>query len=371
MNETKLKVRVPAASGSGYQIVFGENHWQKTVEDFVSRKSYSRCFVLTDEHVYRFWENEIRSFSKDVITIPGGESSKTIEQAVEVTTLLLERGCDRKSLLIALGGGVVGDLGGFVASIYMRGIDFIQVPTTVLAMVDSSIGGKTGVDTPSGKNLIGSFHFPALVVADTVFLRTLPEEQKKNGLVEMVKHALIADASYYTALVQSSQEKMDWTKLLWRSCAIKASVVAKDPREKNLRQILNFGHTLGHAIEHVSSYELLHGFAVAWGMIGEAYISMRMGLLDSAMLDEMVRGFLRLEILQKPSLLRKMDWKELEKPLLADKKNTSGQVKMVLLKRVGQVAKRGKMYSYSVERGLLRDALAYLQQKAEEIDETR
>ncbi|URA09873.1 3-dehydroquinate synthase [Thermospira aquatica] len=369
MNVTKLKVRIPASSLSCYQIVFGENHWQKTVKDFVSRKSYSHAFVLTDEQVYRLWKKEINFFSRDVIVIPAGESSKTIEQAVKVTEKLLELGGDRKSVLIAMGGGVVGDLGGFVASMYMRGIDFIQIPTTVLAMVDSSIGGKTGVDTSRGKNLIGAFHFPSLVVTDTAFLRTLPEEQKRNGLVEMVKHALIADVSYYDLLVHSDWENMDWSTLLWKSCFIKASVVAKDPREQNLRQILNFGHTLGHAIEHVLAYELLHGFAVAWGMLGEVYISMQMGLLKPSIVENIANDFRRLNILQKPNLIRTIDWKDLEKPLLADKKNTLGQVKMVLLQRPGEVAKNKGAYSFPVQGNLIQKAVEYLQNIAEEIDE--
>jgi len=370
MKGTNLTVHVPSCGSLSYPIVFGHRHWQKTLRAFLHDHAFSRVGFVVDEHVLSLWKQEIEVFSPDIISLPSGESSKTIERALMIVETLTRRGFDRKSLLIAMGGGVVGDLCGFVASVYMRGIPFVQIPTTVLAIVDSSIGGKTGVDTSFGKNLVGSFHFPSLVIADTVFLQSLPETQKTNGLVEMIKHALILDARYYTRLMSSSFDEAEWVSLLWRSCQIKAHVVQKDPTEKNLRQVLNLGHTIGHALEHAAGYAWLHGYAVAWGIIGEAFLSWKYGYLSKQQLDRLTRDFLHARLLVSPRIMRRLTWEEVRSPLLHDKKNVQGHVHVVLLRRIGEVVTKNKRYSHPVDEASLHEAFGFLQKIAEDIHES-
>lgn len=371
MRETKLTITVPISSEIKYPIIFGKDHWLDSLKAFLSKKSYTKIAFIIDETVLFLWKTDFLSFpTADILPIPSGEESKTITTAMEIAEWLLKKGFDRQSLLVAIGGGVIGDLCGFVASIYMRGIGFIQMPTTILSIVDSSIGGKTGVDTPHGKNLIGSFHFPVLVISDTKFLRTLSEEQKKNGLVEMLKHALICDKKYYARLIQAlKQPQISWEPLLWRSCQIKSQIVQKDPTEKNFRQILNFGHTFGHAIEHASSYELLHGFSVAWGILAEAYISMKKGYLDESSLHKLQKDFQTLGLLSVPFLMRKLSWEDIQNPLFRDKKNKLNRVNVVLINKIGNVVPYQGKYSHPIEEAILKESFQFLKKVAEELDE--
>jgi 3-dehydroquinate synthase len=256
-----------------------------------------RYAIITDESVARLHlHGAMASFGAERPTahvIQSGEQHKTREMWAQVTDELLGAGHGRDSAIVALGGGVVGDLAGFVASTFMRGIPYVQVPTTFLAMVDASIGGKTGVDTPAGKNLVGAFHQPSAVIADPDVLATLPHEQLRAGLAEAVKHGVIADESYFDRIVREAPGLLDaasrgrfdadaWTPIVARSVEIKASVVERDERESGLRKVLNFGHTLGHAIELLSDYRMLHGFAVACGMQLEARLAERLGVSDSS-----------------------------------------------------------------------------------------
>jgi 3-dehydroquinate synthase len=224
-----------------------------------------------------------------LFTIPPGEHEKTRERWAEVTDALLAWGAGRDTTVVALGGGVIGDLAGFVAATYMRGLPVIQVPTTLLAMVDASVGGKTAVDSPFGKNLVGAFHNPSAVVIDTSVLATLPGDVLRSGLAEMIKHGVIADASYFEAVLRAvpgisalgaAAPHFAETigTLIAGSVRIKAAVVSEDTREGGLRQILNFGHTIGHAVERVLDFRLLHGDAVAIGMVVEARVAERIGL---------------------------------------------------------------------------------------------
>ncbi|MCX7881921.1 MAG: 3-dehydroquinate synthase [Brevinematales bacterium] len=370
MREISLKVKVPSSRNAYYPIVFGNNHWKQTLASFVENHTFSKVIFLVDEQVFSFWKEEIEQFPHpEICILPSGETSKNLEKAMEIIGFLTRQGCDRKSLLVTLGGGVVGDLGGFVASLYMRGIAFVQIPTTVLSLVDSSIGGKTGVDTSYGKNLVGSFHFPSLVIADVMFLQSLPETQKKNGYVEMVKHALIADEGYYRQLMVPFTEK-EWPSLLWKSCQIKARIVEKDPREHHLRQILNFGHTLGHAIEHAAGYEILHGFAVAWGMIGEAFLSVKQGILRQDILHTLIQDFKKNSLLFSPQTILKLSWEDVRYPLLHDKKNIRNHIHVVLLEKIGQVKHTSCQYSYPLPEELFQEAFVFLKNIAEEWDES-
>jgi 3-dehydroquinate synthase len=231
------------------------------------------------------------------LTFPAGEASKTRETWTRLTDALLEWGLDRQGAIVAVGGGVVGDLAGFVAATFLRGIPYAQVPTTLLAMLDASVGGKVGVDTPLGKNLVGGFHPPAIVVADPLTLLTLSDRTYRGGLAEAVKHGLIADAEYFGWIEghvpQLLARDMDaLTRLVSRSVEIKAQVVTEDEREGGRRAILNAGHTIAHGLEQESRYQLPHGEAVALGLIGECRIAERMGLAPAG-LGARVLGVLR------------------------------------------------------------------------------
>lgn len=244
-----------------------------------------RFAVISDSTVAPLWgARALGSFvagEARLFTVPAGEAHKTRDQWARLTDELLAAGYGRDAAIVALGGGVVGDLAGFVAATYMRGIPVVQVPTTLLAMIDSSIGGKTGVDTPHGKNLVGAFHPPAAVLADPVLLRTLPEREWRAGLAEALKHGIIADAPYaerVAAIAASGPRDDAAVELVWRSVEIKADVVRRDEREGGVRKTLNLGHTLGHAIEHVDGYAMRHGEAVALGMVLESAIAERLGV---------------------------------------------------------------------------------------------
>jgi len=228
--------------------------------------------------------------STRLFAMPPGEQEKTRERWAQLTDALLAWGAGRDTTIVALGGGVVGDLAGFVAATFMRGLPVVQVPTTLLAMVDASVGGKTAVDTPAGKNLVGAFHNPAAVVIDPALLATLPADVLRSGLAEMLKHGVIADASYFDQLLQFLPDLAahgaaapGFASLIAGSVRIKAEVVAEDTREGGLRQILNFGHTIAHAIEKVQRYDMLHGEAVAMGMVTEARLAEQIGLAGAGL----------------------------------------------------------------------------------------
>lgn len=251
-----------------------------------------RICIVTDSTVAPLYLEELRTIAADccstleVFEFEAGEQHKTLDTVRSLYEKLIQSGFDRKDCLIALGGGVVGDLTGFAAATYMRGIRFIQIPTTLLAQVDSSSGGKTGVDFDQYKNMIGAFHQPSLVYINCAVLTSLPEEQFVNGMGEVVKHGLILDADYYEWLIEHMGDIDDrdiqvLTELVTRSCEIKKHIVEKDPDEtKGDRALLNFGHTLGHAIEKLKQFELLHGECVSLGMVAAAYISWKRGMID-------------------------------------------------------------------------------------------
>ncbi len=253
-----------------------------------------RIAIISDETVARHHGAALLAQcpagSTRLFTMPPGEQEKTRERWASLTDALLEWGAGRDTTVIALGGGVVGDLAGFVAATFMRGLPVVQVPTTLLAMVDASVGGKTAVDTPAGKNLVGAFHNPAAVVIDPAVLGTLPADVLRSGLAEMLKHGVIADASYFDRILQflpafdtQGAAAPGFAQLIAGSVHIKADVVAEDTREGGLRQILNFGHTIAHAIEKVQRYDMLHGDAVAMGMVAEARLAEQIGLAPTGL----------------------------------------------------------------------------------------
>ena len=306
-----------------------------------------RCALVSDETVAELWGAQVAKLLEEagldatVATFPAGEAFKTRETWVAITDALVAAGLGRDCCLVALGGGVVGDVAGFVAATYLRGVSFVQVPTTTLAMIDASVGGKTGVDHPSGKNLIGAFHTPSAVLADPAFLETLEPRRRAEGYAEAVKHGAILDGSYAEWLADRAEPLLagragDVERAVVRSVEIKAEVVSEDEFEAGRRQLLNFGHTVGHALESASGYALPHGQAVAVGMVAEAWIGEVLGVTapgTAAQLRRLVRAF-GLPVghpgLRDPErLVERMAW---------DKKVRGGVVHMVLLEEVGRAS---------------------------------
>lgn len=326
-----------------YEVVFGETG-AKALQQLIQKNDYSTIFLLVDSHTHQhcvpvFLPLLATDQPIEIIEIEAGEAHKHLQTCLGVWETLSESGADRKSLLINLGGGVVTDLGGFVAATFKRGIDFINIPTSLLAMVDASVGGKTGVDLGVLKNQIGVIVPPKMVWVNDQFLETLPAEQMRSGYAEMLKHGLIADPAYWEKLADYNQ--LTTNKLLptiHHSVGIKNKVVCQDPTEKGLRKILNFGHTLGHAIESYAlekdqQRSLLHGEAIAIGMVLEAYLSVELCGLPMAQAEAIKKVFL--------SIFPKEDFcataqKEILELLVFDKKNSHGQINFMLLEAIGK-----------------------------------
>lgn len=306
--------------------------------------SYSKIFILVDENTHQhclpyFLEKVEFTNPIEIIEIESGEIHKSIDTCLGVWNALSELAADRKSLLINLGGGVITDLGGFVASTFKRGIPYINIPTSLLAMVDASIGGKTGIDLGHLKNQIGVINTGEMVLIDTLFLNTLPENQMRSGLAEMLKHGLIKNEMYWNKLKDLSKlELADLDDLIYESVLIKKEIVEKDPHEQNIRKSLNYGHTLGHAIEsyYLNNPEkegLLHGEAVAVGMILETYLSQKLLGFDKEQCDAIKNSikntFGTIDI-------NESDYQPIIELLKFDKKNEHGNINFVLLKNIGK-----------------------------------
>lgn len=341
-------------SVSGYNIEFGDAG--EALNGFLKNKNYSTITILVDENTEQHCLPRILKFLPDhkVVRIPSGEENKNIETSQHIWSGLLNHNADRHSLMINLGGGVIGDMGGFVASTYMRGIDFIQVPTTLLSQVDASVGGKLGIDFKGLKNFVGLFNNPESVIVDAQFIHTLPEAEVRSGFAEMIKHALIRDKDMW----KRYQKHTDWKKNLTnaelkKSVDAKRKVVIEDPFEKNIRKILNFGHTLGHAIETYSfqtTQPLLHGYAIALGMIGEAYLSHTMLGLSKAELEEIRKYILSIYEIDTSFY---NDIEAIMNNMKHDKKNRSGKVLFSLLQSIGDCTFDVEVSTEKIEESLL------------------
>mgnify|MGYP005989845527 CR=1 FL=1 len=318
-----------------YPVHFQEKAY-KELSNLIVENNYSIIFILVDENTMeccypKFITNLSTDKTIEVIEIEAGEIHKNIETCVGVWNAITELGGDRKSLLITLGGGVITDLGGFVASTFKRGIDFVNIPTTLLSIVDASVGGKTGIDLGVLKNQIGLFSNPQMVLVDTNFLSTVSEREIKSGLAEVLKYGITYDIKLFNEIKGNKDLKIK--DLIFRSIEIKNEVVLQDPKEKNLRKILNFGHTLGHAIEsfYLESSDkenLTHGEAIAIGMVCESYISSKLlGFSSKKVID--IKQVV-LSIYNKTELLKE-DFPSIMDLLKHDKKNVNGQVNFVLL----------------------------------------
>jgi len=329
-----------------YEILIGLDLRKQVGEFLKAVFRPSRVVIITHPSINSAYGEEViancldQGWTTDIIEVPEGEVSKSLGQVEKLYDRLLELNCDRKSVLIALGGGVIGDLVGFVAATYQRGINFIQVPTTLLSQVDSSVGGKTGVNHPKGKNMIGAFYQPRLVVTDLQTLKTLPIKEYRAGLAEIVKYGVISDASFFEFLEKNYKDILNLNHdclsyIIENSCAIKAKVVEKDERETHHRMILNFGHTLGHAIESLTGYSrFVHGEAVAIGMVRAAELSHSMGKCSK----EVPR---RLEALLKnlglPVEMPELDPTAVIESLYHDKKTMDNKIKFILVKEIGSI----------------------------------
>lgn len=323
------------------RITIGGSVFQK-LADFLKRNKFSSLFILVDENSLRHClpalvTNVPKLLEAEVIELESGEKNKNLEVCTQVWTALGELGADRHSLLVNLGGGVITDLGGFVASTFKRGIAFVNIPTTLLAQVDASIGGKTGVDLGALKNEVGVFAEPQELFIWPDFLNTLPKRELHAGTAEVLKHGLVADAAYWNQCIQSDLTAVSGLENIIRtSIAIKSGIVAADPNETGERKKLNFGHTIGHAVEGLvlerEEQTLLHGEAVALGMICESWISMQETKLPEEQHAEIVRNICRYFPLQS---LNPTDDHRLIELMRHDKKNEKGDIRMVLLKSIG------------------------------------
>ena len=299
--------------------------------------------IVTDTHVGPLYLETVRERLSGVCsrvtvyTIEAGEDYKTLDTVRGLYEHLILEHFDRRDLLAALGGGVIGDLTGFAAATYLRGISFIQIPTTLLSQVDSSIGGKTGVDFDSYKNMVGAFHMPRLVYMNLSVLQTLPERQFASGMAEILKHGLIKNADYFQWLLDHRQDILErkpkaLMQMIEESCKIKRDVVEKAPTEQGERALLNFGHTIGHAVEKLKNFQMYHGECVAAGCAAAAYLSWKRGLIDESELDRICGAFQSFSL---PVKVGRIDPAKVLEPTRSDKKMEAGRIKFVLLQRTG------------------------------------
>ncbi len=329
-----------------YPIIIGAEVMKDVGTYLQEAKIAKRYGIICDDRVLPLYGEQIRhslqqsGLACELLSFPHGEASKHLQTVGTLAGELAERGFDRGDALLALGGGVTGDITGFLASIYMRGVPFVQVPTSLLAQVDSSVGGKTGVDISQGKNLIGTFYQPKAVFIDIEALKTLPEEEFLGGMAEVIKYGAAIDADFFTWLSDNhvailSLDPTVIVPMIQRCCELKASVVERDEREGGLRRILNFGHTIGHAVEAASGYRLNHGFAVAIGMRAVAELAVRGGYADKGLVDTLTELLHRYRL---PSAIpAALNRDAIRKYIRADKKTVGGRVFFVLPEAIGKV----------------------------------
>ena len=327
-----------------YDIVFTDSFNLLTDELQAFAIENRRVAVIADSNTEKLFGNavleQLAGHCKEVIlhSFPAGEANKTLDTVKDIYKKLIEEEFDRKDLLIALGGGVVGDVTGYTAATYLRGVDFVQIPTTLIAQSDSSIGGKTGVDFDGYKNMVGAFYMPKLVYMNVSVLKELDDRQFYAGFAEVMKHGLIKDAMFYEWLLDNMYEIHDreeavLEEMVMRSCTVKKLVVEKDPKEQGDRALLNFGHTIGHAIEKAMHFEMLHGECISLGMVAAAYISWKHNWLSMDEYYEVRDMFVPFNL---PISIDSINPEEILRLTKSDKKMESGQIKFVLLKKVGK-----------------------------------
>ncbi|SDP19114.1 3-dehydroquinate synthase [Desulforhopalus singaporensis] len=327
-----------------YPIIIRSGILENIGAELKKRKIAKRYAVISDDRVAQLFGKTLmdsldrEGLDSELITFAHGEANKNLATVGALASALASKGFDRKDGIIGFGGGVAGDIAGFVASSYMRGVEFVQVPTTLLAQVDSSVGGKTGVDIPEGKNLVGAFYQPKGVFIDSLVLKTLPEQELLGGLAEVIKYGVIRDREFFDFLVHNRERILQldpavMEKTIATCCLIKADVVAEDEREGDVRRILNYGHTIGHAVEGASNYTIIHGLAVSIGMAAAARLACLKGVLPEGDRDRIVRA---LDDYGLPtSVPAELDRSLIKKYLLTDKKVVGGKVHYVLPTAIG------------------------------------
>lgn len=345
-----------------YLISVGQNLLEK-VPEIVDLSRYSSIFVITDEVIAKYFLpkllEQLPNGTKH-ISVPPGEKAKNIQTLQTIWNAMKDAELDRKSLVINLGGGVIGDMGGFAASTYMRGIAFMQIPTTLLSQIDASVGGKTGIDFAGIKNLIGTFNQPIAVIIDVKTLESLPKRELISGFGEMIKHGLIADKAYFEkvtskAPLEFSQEEL--IELIAQSCATKKELIEQDETESGVRKIVNFGHTVGHAIEALSlesDNPLLHGEAVSIGMIAEAKISQMQNMLSIEDFQTIENALTNAGL---PTAISGLQTEDIIKKMQSDKKNFSGQINFTLLQTIGK-----GVINQKASEEIIKQAIAYITQ---------
>jgi 3-dehydroquinate synthase len=338
-----ISLSMKPIEANGYSVIFNQDGYE-ALNKQISENNYSKIFIIVDSTTNdvclpKLLTNIATELTIEIIEFESGEINKNIETCIQIWNVLTELGADRKSLILNLGGGVVTDLGGFVASTFKRGIDFINIPTTLLSMVDASVGGKTGVDLDHLKNQIGVFNTPKIVVIDTTYLETLSRIEMRSGLAEILKHGLIFDKAYWKQFLDLSKiDYADFDQIIYDSIKIKNEIVLQDPDEKGIRKALNFGHTLGHAIEsyfleNENKKTLLHGEAIAIGMQLESYISLQKNLIST---EEYIEIKTTINSIYEPIVFEESDMNPILELLIHDKKNECGAIKFVLLDGIGK-----------------------------------
>jgi 3-dehydroquinate synthase len=328
-----------------YDILIGSGLLDRAAELLTNAVPAKNYIVITNPTVEKLYGNKLkenlsnRGFIVNLLTIPDGEEYKSLDTAGRLYEELTGCFAERDTPLLALGGGVIGDLAGFVASTYMRGVPLVQIPTTLLAQVDSSIGGKVAVDHGNIKNKIGTFYQPGLVISDTAALKTLPQAEFINGMAEVIKSAVIRDNTLFVFIKENLDAIMKLDndvieEMVFRTAAIKAAIVAQDERDTGLRNILNFGHTIGHAVETVSGFRIPHGQAVAIGMLAEAGISHKMGTFEETELEELENLILHCGL---PVKMPEFDKNSVMKAMSHDKKTKDGKIRFALPRNIGDV----------------------------------
>ncbi len=363
---TIIDVNLKSTVDNSYRIIIRPGVLHRLGEELAKKPLGFSYAIITDSNVKNLYGNKLKTlFQKNdlnvlLIDFPAGEKQKNRDIKTQIENTMMESNFGRDSVVIALGGGVVGDIAGFVAATYMRGIPYIQVPTTLVACVDSSIGGKTAVDTQYGKNLIGAFYQPRSVYIDLYTLKTLDKKEIREGLAEIIKYGVIADQHLFSLLESGIEKLFEFNNNLLRKiiatcCKIKAKIVEKDEKESGLRKILNFGHTVGHAIERSSDYTLSHGNAISIGMVVEGKIAVELGLWNK---NELTRLELLLKRAGLPTEIPfNVTAENLTDNMKIDKKSRRGSIQMALPSAIGIMAGKNEKYSVKIDYTVIKKIL--------------
>jgi len=363
----EINVNLKRYLDNSYKIMIGNNILDLITDDLAASTPAHSYAIITDSNVEELYGRKIYDLLKpvlpvvDMISFPAGEENKNRKYKEMIEDRLLAGSFGRDSAIIAVGGGVVGDLAGFVSATYCRGIPHIQIPTSLVACVDSSVGGKTAVDTQWGKNLIGAFHQPWKVYIDISTLKTLSRKEMQEGMAEVIKYGVISDPELFLLIENEIDSIYDFnedilTRTIEKSCSIKAAVVEKDEMESDLRKILNFGHTIGHAVENLSSYNLSHGRAISIGMVLEGKIASLLGIWNDEDLERLTR------LIRKAGLptttTGKLDPERMINAMKLDKKSRKGSIEMALPDSIGSMRKESSGYGIKIEENIIRQVLS-------------